>query len=244
MTHHNNLHNVDQAELTKFSDSAHKWWDSSPGGEFAALHAINPLRLNWIDGICKINGKKVLDVGCGGGILSDAMAKKGAHVLGIDLATASLKVAKLHAMEAQTANLNFQEIRTEDLAQDPKQRGSFDIVTCMEMLEHVPDPHSIVQACSDLVKPGGWVFFSTINRNHKAFLMAIVAAEYMLKLLPKGTHEYKKFITPSELAQFGRQCGLQLDSAKGLGYNPITKRHRLTDDTSVNYSLAMQKINK
>jgi 2-polyprenyl-6-hydroxyphenyl methylase / 3-demethylubiquinone-9 3-methyltransferase len=229
--------NVDPAELAKFSDLAHHWWDTS--SEFAPLHAINPLRLDWINGLASLKGKRVLDVGCGGGILADAMARKGADVLGIDLATKSLKVAQLHALEAQTPNVSYREIAAEDLATE--QAASFDIVTCMEMLEHVPDPASIVTACSALVKPGGWVFFSTINRNGRAFLQAIVGAEYVLGMLPRGTHEYAKFITPSELASFGRQAGLDIQATCGLEHNPITKRYKLSGDTRVNYMLATQK---
>jgi 2-polyprenyl-6-hydroxyphenyl methylase / 3-demethylubiquinone-9 3-methyltransferase len=229
--------NVDPAELAKFSDLAHHWWDQT--SEFAPLHAINPLRLDWINGLAALNGKRVLDVGCGGGILADAMARKGAHVLGVDLASKSLKVAQLHALEAQTPNVRYREISAEDLALE--QPASFDIVTCMEMLEHVPDPQSIVSACATLVKPGGWVFFSTLNRNGRAFLQAIVGAEYVLGMLPRGTHEYAKFITPSELATFGRKAGLDIQATRGLEHNPLTKRYKLTSDTRVNYLLATQK---
>jgi 2-polyprenyl-6-hydroxyphenyl methylase / 3-demethylubiquinone-9 3-methyltransferase len=229
--------NFDPTELSKFSDLAHHWWDTS--SEFAPLHAINPLRLDWINGLANLKGKRVLDVGCGGGILADAMARKGADVLGIDLATKSLKVAQLHALEAQTPNVSYREIAAEDLAAE--QPASFDIVTCMEMLEHVPDPASIVAACSTLVKPGGWVFFSTINRNGRAFLQAIVGAEYLLGMLPRGTHEYAKFITPSELASFGRQVGLDIQATHGLEFNPLSKRYKLSNDTRVNYMLATQK---
>lgn len=229
--------NVDPAELAKFSDLAHHWWDTT--SEFAPLHAINPLRLNWIDSLANLNGKRVLDIGCGGGILADAMARKGATVLGVDLATKSLKVAQLHALEAQTPNVSYREVSAEDLALE--QPASFDIVTCMEMLEHVPDPQSIVTACAALVKLGGWVFFSTLNRNGRAFLQAIVGAEYVLGMLPRGTHEYAKFITPSELATFGRKVGLEIQATRGLEHNPITKRYKLSDDTRVNYMLATQK---
>ncbi len=229
--------NVDPVELAKFSDLAHHWWDTS--SEFAPLHAINPLRLDWINGLANLKGKRVLDVGCGGGILTDAMARKGADVLGIDLATKSLKVAQLHALEAQTPNVSYREIAAEDLAAE--QPASFDIVTCMEMLEHVPDPASIVAACSTLVKSGGWVFFSTINRNGNAFLQAIVGAEYVLGMLPRGTHEYAKFITPSELASFGRQVGLDIQATRGLEFNPLSKRYKLSNDTRVNYLFATQK---
>jgi 2-polyprenyl-6-hydroxyphenyl methylase / 3-demethylubiquinone-9 3-methyltransferase len=229
--------NVDPAELAKFSDLAHHWWDQT--SEFAPLHAINPLRLDWINGLAALNGKRVLDVGCGGGILADAMARKGAHVLGVDLASKSLKVAQLHALEAQTPNVSYREISAEELALE--QPDSFDIVTCMEMLEHVPDPQSIVAACASLVKPGGWVFFSTLNRNGRAFWQAIVGAEYVLGMLPRGTHEYAKFITPSELATFGRKVGLDIQATRGLKHNPLTRRYKLTSDTRVNYLLATQK---
>ena len=193
--------NVDPSEIAKFSDLAHHWWDTQ--SEFAPLHAINPLRLDWINGLSPLAGKRVLDIGCGGGILADAMARKGAQVLGIDLATKSLKVAQLHALEAQTPQINYREISAEALAAE--QPASFDVVTCMEMLEHVPNPQSIVAACAALVKPGGWVYFSTINRNAKAYMFAIVGAEYVLKMLPRGTHDYAKFITPSELLGFARK---------------------------------------
>lgn len=229
--------NADPAELAKFSDLAHHWWDTQ--SEFAPLHTINPLRLDWINGLEALEGKCVLDVGCGGGILADAMARKGAEVLGIDLAGKSLKVAQLHALEAQTPRVTYREISAEDLAAE--QPGSFDVVTCMEMLEHVPDPASIVAACAALVKPGGWVFFSTLNRNPKAFLLAIVGAEYVMGMLPRGTHEYAKFITPSELAGFGRHVGLDVQAMRGLEYNPLSKRYKLSGDTSVNYMMATQK---
>ena len=229
--------NVDPAELAKFSDLAHHWWDKT--SEFAPLHVINPLRLGWINGLASLKGKRVLDIGCGGGILADAMARKGADVLGIDLATKSLKVAQLHALEALTPSVSYREISAEDLAAE--QPASFDIVTCMEMLEHVPDPKSIVEACSVLVKPGGWVFFSTINRNGRAFLQAIVGAEYVLGMLPRGTHEYAKFITPSELASYGRLAGLDIQATRGLEFNPLSKRYKLSHDTRVNYMLATQK---
>ncbi len=229
--------NVDQAELAKFSDLAHRWWD--PESEFRPLHQINPLRLEWINGIAPLQGKKVLDVGCGGGILTDAMARSGAHALGIDLAAKSLKVAQLHALEAQTPNVQYREVAVEALAAE--QPASFDVVTCMEMLEHVPDPSSIVRACAQLVKPGGHVFFSTLNRNAKSFLFAIVGAEYVLNLLPRGTHEYAKFIRPSELARDCREAGLEWQHTRGMEYNPITRRYWLSSDTSVNYIVATQR---
>ena len=229
--------NVDPAELAKFSELAHRWWD--PESEFRPLHQINPLRLGWIEGLVGLGGKRVVDVGCGGGILADAMARKGAQVLGIDLATKSLKVAQLHALEAGTAGVQYREVSAEALAAE--QPSQFDAVTCMEMLEHVPDPAAVVQACAQLVKPGGWVFFSTLNRNPKSFLFAIVGAEYLLKLLPKGTHEYARLIKPSELSQWAREAGLDLHSLKGMEYNPLSKRYWLSEDTSVNYLLACRK---
>ena len=229
--------NVDNAELAKFSELAHRWWDVN--SEFRPLHQINPLRLEWINNLASINGKAVLDVGCGGGILSDAMARSGAIVTGIDLATKSLKVAQLHALETQTPNVNYREVSAEALAAEAP--AQFDVVTCMEMLEHVPDPASIVKACATLVKPGGWVFFSTLNRNPKSFLFAIVGAEYVLNLLPKGTHEFAKFIKPSELAAYCRTAGLTLNATKGLQYNPITRRYWLDANTSVNYMIATQR---
>lgn len=229
--------NADPAELAKFSELAHRWWD--PESEFRPLHQINPLRLGWIDSLVGLSGKRVLDVGCGGGILADAMARQGADVLGIDLSVKALKVAQLHALEASTPRVQYREVSTEDFAAE--QPGAFDVVTCMEMLEHVPDPASIVQACSTLVKPGGWVFFSTLNRNPKSFLFAIVGAEYVLNLLPKGTHEYAKFIRPSELASYARHAGLELQHTRGMEYNPLTRRYWLSDDTSVNYLFATRK---
>ena len=229
--------NFDPAELAKFSDLAHRWWDKE--SEFRPLHQINPLRLEWIDNLIPVKNLRVLDVGCGGGILADAMARKGADVLGIDLSTKALKVAQLHALEAQTEGVQYREISAEALAAE--QPGSFDVVTCMEMLEHVPDPSLVVKACATLLKPGGHVFFSTINRNAKAFLFAIVGAEYVLNLLPRGTHEYAKLIKPSELAGYARSAELNLTHTKGLQYNPLTKRYWLDDDTSVNYMFATVK---
>ena len=229
--------NFDPAELAKFSDLAHRWWDKE--SEFRPLHQINPLRLAWIENIIPLKGLRVLDVGCGGGILADSMARMGADVLGIDLAGKALKVAQLHALEAQTEGVQYQEISAEALAAE--QPGSFDVVTCMEMLEHVPDPSLVVKACATLVKPGGHVFFSTINRNAKAFLFAIVGAEYVLNLLPRGTHEYAKLIKPSELAAYCRSANLNLAHTKGLQYNPLTKHYWLDANTSVNYMFATVK---
>ena len=232
-----NAANVDQAELTKFSSLAHRWWDVD--GEFGPLHAINPLRLDWIDGIAPLNRQRVLDVGCGGGILADAMARKGADVLGIDLAEKSLKVAQLHALEAGTSQITYRLVAAEALAAEMPDH--FDVVTCMEMLEHVPDPASVVQACARLAKPGGWVFFSTINRNPKSFLMAILGAEYVLNLVPRGTHEYARLLRPSQLARFCRDAGLDMQQSCGLQYNPLSRRYRLSTNTSVNYMLATRK---
>jgi 2-polyprenyl-6-hydroxyphenyl methylase/3-demethylubiquinone-9 3-methyltransferase len=229
--------NADPQELAKFSELAHRWWDTE--SEFRPLHQINPLRLDWIDGHARLRGKRVVDIGCGGGILSDSMARRGASVLGIDLASKSLKVAQLHALEASTPDVEYREVAAETLAAE--QPGTFGVVTCMEMLEHVPQPSSIVNACAALVAPGGWVFFSTINRNAKAFAFAIVGAEHVLKLLPKGTHEYAKFIRPSELAQWCRDSGLELVDTRGMEYNPLTQVYRLSDDTSVNYLIACRK---
>ena len=229
--------NADAQELAKFSDLAHRWWDTE--SEFRPLHQINPLRLDWINGHARLAGKRVLDIGCGGGILSDSMARSGATVLGIDLASKPLRVAQLHALEAGTENVDYREVAAEALAAEAP--ASFDVVTCMEMLEHVPDPSAIVAACSALVKPGGWVFFSTINRNLKSFAFAIVAAEHVLQLLPKGTHTYAKFIRPSELAQWCRSTGLELADTRGMEYNPITRRYWLSADTRVNYMIACRK---
>jgi 2-polyprenyl-6-hydroxyphenyl methylase / 3-demethylubiquinone-9 3-methyltransferase len=229
--------NFDPNELAKFSDLAHRWWDQD--SEFRPLHQINPLRLDWINATVPLAGRRVLDVGCGGGILADAMARAGAEVLGIDLATKSLKVAQLHALEAQTPRVTYREVSVEALAAEQPQ--SFDVVTCMEMLEHVPDPASIVRACSQLVKPGGWVFFSTLNRNAKSFAFAIVGAEYILGLLPRGTHEFAKFIRPSELVGWARDADLHANAMRGLEYNPLTRRYWMSDNTSVNYLVATQK---
>ena len=229
--------NADPQELAKFSDLAHRWWD--PDSEFRPLPQINPLRLAWIDSLAPLAGKQALDVGCGGGILAEAMARQGAQVLGIDLASKPLKVAMLHAMESGCSSVDYREVAAEALAAEVQ--GRFDVVTCMEMLEHVPDPSSVVRACATLVKPGGWVFFSTLNRNPKAFLFAIVGAEYVLNLLPRGTHEYAKFIRPSELARWCRDAGLQVTHTRGMGYNPLTRRYALGDDTSVNFLFACRR---
>lgn len=230
--------NVDPSELAKFSALASKWWD--PNSEFRPLHEINPLRLNWIDERVTLKGKRVLDVGCGGGILSESMARREAKVLGIDLAEKSLKVAELHKLETGVNNVDYRLVSAEQLASE--EQNTFDVVTCLEMLEHVPNPAQTIQACADLCKPGGWLFFSTINRNPKSFLFAIIGAEYVLNLLPKGTHEYKKFIKPSELAQYARQSELDFSEMIGLVYNPLTKVYRLAKDTDVNYMVACKKL--
>lgn len=222
--------NADETELKKFSELAHKWWDKN--SEFKPLHEINPLRLDYIDGLVSLKDKRVLDVGCGGGILSESMYLKGADVTGIDLGEKALNVAKLHQLES-SAKVHYQFISVEQLAIE--QPASFDVVTCMEMLEHVPDPASIVAACAKLVKPGGSIFFSTINRNPKAYLFAVVGAEYILNLLPKGTHDYAKFIKPSELSGWARQVGLTVNGMRGMSYNPLTQHYWLGDDVSVNY---------
>jgi 2-polyprenyl-6-hydroxyphenyl methylase/3-demethylubiquinone-9 3-methyltransferase len=228
--------NADAGELLKFSSLASRWWD--PNSEFKPLHRINPLRLGWIDGLCQVSGLKVVDVGCGGGILAEAMALKGAHVKGIDLAEKALKVAQLHSLESGVS-VDYEEIATEVLA--AREPGQYDLVTCMEMLEHVPDPSSIVRACSTLVRPGGTVVFSTINRNPKSFLFAIVGAEYVLRLLPRGTHEYAKFIKPSELAEAARAAGLSLIEMVGMHYNPLTQVYSLGRNVDVNYIMAYRK---
>ena len=229
--------NADPQELAKFSELAHLWWD--PDSDFRPLHRINPLRLDWVDSLAGLPGKRVLDVGCGGGILAESMARRGAHVLGIDLATKPLRVAQLHALETGAEGLEYREVAVEVLADEVPE--TFDVVTCMEMLEHVPDPASVLRACGRLARPGGWLFFSTINRNPKAFAFAIVGAEYLLRLLPKGTHEYARFIRPSELAGWCRAAGVDPVASRGLQYNPLTERYRLSDDTSVNYLLACRK---
>ena len=230
------MSNVDQSEIDKFSALAHRWWD--PTSEFKPLHAINPLRLDWIESITSLAGKKVLDVGCGGGILAESLSKAGGIVTGIDLSNKALKVAELHQLESNTS-VQYRSISAEDLAKEEPEQ--YDVVTCMEMLEHVPDPSSVVQACATLCKPGGRIFFSTLNRNPKSYLFAIIGAEYVLRLLPKGTHEYDKFIKPSELAGFTRQAGLELLEIKGMTYNPLTQIYRLGSDTDVNYMIATRK---
>jgi 2-polyprenyl-6-hydroxyphenyl methylase/3-demethylubiquinone-9 3-methyltransferase len=222
--------NADPQELAKFSELAHRWWD--PTSEFKPLHQINPLRLRWIDDAANLKGKSVLDVGCGGGILAESMAALGASVKGIDLSDKALKVAQLHLFESRR-EVDYEEISAEDLAQ--REPGRYDTLTCMEMLEHVPDPASTVKACAQLLKPGGHAFFSTINRNPKSYLFAVIGAEYILRLLPRGTHEYAKFVRPSELARYCRAAGLTLKSVIGMGYNPLTKVYSLNDDASVNY---------
>ncbi len=225
-----NTLNVDPAEIAKFEELASRWWDKQ--GEFKPLHEINPLRLHFIDERVQLNGKRILDVGCGGGILSESMAKLGADVTAIDMGKAPLSVAKLHAMESEV-EVNYQQITVEELAE--QQPHSFDAVSCMEMLEHVPDPASVIAACQKLVKPGGSVFFSTINRNPKSYLFAIVGAEYVLKMLPRGTHEYAKFIKPSELDEWARLANLQLKNITGMTFNPLTNHYKLGNDVDVNY---------
>ena len=224
--------NADKLELQKFGDLAHKWWDKT--SEFKPLHELNPLRLGYIDGLVSLKGKRVLDVGCGGGILSESMYFKGADVTGIDLGEKALNVAKLHQLESG-AKVAYQYISVEQLATE--QPASFDVVTCMEMLEHVPDPAAIVAACAKLVKPGGSIFFSTINRNPKSYLFAVIGAEYVLNLLPKGTHDYAKFIKPSELSSWVRRTDLNVANIRGMRYNPITQHYSLCDDVSVNYMM-------
>ena len=222
--------NIDHTEIAKFEALANRWWDKQ--GEFKPLHDINPLRLHYIDERVQLNGKRVLDVGCGGGILSESMAHRGARVTGIDMGKAPLSVARLHAMETDV-EIDYQQITVEELA--AQQPGAFDAVSCMEMLEHVPDPSSVIQACQTLVKPGGSVFFSTINRNPKAYLFAVIGAEYLLKMLPRGTHDYARFIKPSELDEWARMAELELKHITGLSYNPLTKNYKLGRDVDVNY---------
>ncbi len=222
--------NVDPTELQKFSDLAHRWWD--PNSEFRPLHEINPLRLDWIDRLASLKGKKVLDVGCGGGILAEAMAARGANVTGIDLAEKPLGVARLHLLESGRS-VDYRQVSAEELA--TQEAGTYDVVTCMEMLEHVPNPASTIASCAALAKPGGHVFFSTISRNPKAYLFAVIGAEYILQLLPKGTHDYAKFIKPSELSRWAKSVGLEVDEIIGMSYNPLTKAYSLGRDTDVNY---------
>lgn len=228
--------NADQAELDKFSELAHRWWD--PNSEFKPLHDINPLRLGWIDQTAGLAGKKVLDVGCGGGILAESMAACGAEVTGIDLSDKALSVAKLHLLETGQ-KADYRKISAEELAAEMTM--AFDIVTCLEMLEHVPDPASTVRACARLVRPGGRVFFSTINRNPKAYLYAVIGAEYVLNLLPRGTHDYAKFIRPAELARYCREAGLAVDKIIGMTYNPFSKSYALGADTDVNFLMSTQR---
>ncbi|MBC7415152.1 MAG: bifunctional 2-polyprenyl-6-hydroxyphenol methylase/3-demethylubiquinol 3-O-methyltransferase UbiG [Herminiimonas sp.] len=228
--------NADPLELQKFSDLAHRWWD--PTSEFRPLHEINPLRLEWINARVSLAGKNIIDIGCGGGILAEAMARKGATVTGIDLSEKALDVADLHSLESGV-KVRYEKISAEDMA--AREPASYDVVTCMEMLEHVPDPSAIVRACAQLVKPGGRVFFSTLNRNPKSYLFAIIGAEYLLRLLPRGTHDYAKFIKPAELGHFMRNAGLNLDAIKGMTYNPLTKIYSLNQDTSVNYMVATSR---
>lgn len=228
--------NADPIEIQKFSDLAHHWWD--PTSEFRPLHEINPIRLEWINSCTPIAQKKIIDVGCGGGILAESMAKKSGFVTGIDLSEKALKVADLHGLESGI-KVAYEKISAEEMAD--REAGQYDIVTCMEMLEHVPDPASVIRACAKLAKPGGNIFFSTLNRNAKAYLFAVIGAEYLLQLLPKGTHDYTKFITPAELAQSVRDAGLGLNSIRGMSYNPLTKIYSLNHDTSVNYLVACKK---
>lgn len=228
--------NADPLEIQKFSELAHRWWD--PTSEFRPLHEINPLRLEWINARVPLAGKKICDVGCGGGILAESIAKKGATVTGIDLSEKALKVADLHSLESGI-KVRYELISAEELA--AREAEEYDVVTCMEMLEHVPDPAAIVQACAKLVKPGGHIFFSTLNRNPKSYLFAIIGAEYILGLLPRGTHDYAKFITPAELSSFTRTAGLEVQALKGMTYNPLTKIYSLNQDTSVNYLMATVK---
>ena len=227
--------NVDPAEIAKFSELAHRWWDTN--SDFKPLHDINPLRLDYIDGLAGLRGKHVLDVGCGGGILAESMAQRGAQVIGIDLADKALKVAQLHVLESGN-QVEYRNVSAENYARE--QPGQFDVVTCMELLEHVPDPASTVAACAALVKPGGHVFFSTINRNLKSYLFAIIGAEYVLRMLPRGTHRYEKFIKPSELGAFCRHGGLDVREVIGMTYNPLTDHYALGADTDVNYILHCQ----
>ncbi len=226
--------NADADELRKFSELAHRWWD--PGSEFKPLHEINPLRLEWINARATLPGKRVLDVGCGGGILSESMARLGAQVTGIDLSDKALAVAELHSIECDVKNLHYEKIAAEDLAR--REPASFDVVTCMEMLEHVPNASQTVRACAALVKPGGRIFFSTLNRNAKSYLFAVIGAEYLLRMLPKGTHDYAKFITPAELTRHCRTAGLNVDEMTGLHHDPLSQRYWLAPNLDVNYMIA------
>lgn len=228
--------NVDQTEIDKFSQMAHKWWDLD--GEFKPLHQINPLRTDYIDRHAPLDAARVVDVGCGGGILTEALARRGATVTGVDLAKKSLKVAQLHALD-QGLTIDYRCVTVEALAAE--QPASFDRVVCMEMLEHVPDPQSVVSSCAALARPGGWVFFSTLNRNLKSYLMAVVGAEYVLNWLPRGTHDYARFIKPSELTRMARNAGLELADISGMRYNPLTRTYHLDNETSVNYLMACRK---
>ena len=228
--------NADPAELEKFGELAHRWWD--PQGEFRPLHELNPLRLGWIDGLAGLKGKKVLDVGCGGGILSEAMARLGAGVTGIDLSEKPLRVAQLHLLES---GLSIEYFLAAAETHSENHPDTYDAVTCMELLEHVPDPSSTVAACARLLKPGGRAFFSTLNRNPKSYLFAVIGAEYVLNMLPRGTHDYARFIKPSELSRWCRDAGLQSVELKGMTYNPVTNHYSLGDDCSVNYSLCCAK---
>lgn len=230
------MSNADPVEIEKFSQVAHKWWD--PLSEFKPLHEINPLRLNYINRHASLAGKSVLDVGCGGGILSESMAALNANVTGIDLSDKALQVAKLHLLESGR-QVTYRKIAVEDMAAECP--DTFDIVTCMEMLEHVPDPDSVIASCAKLVKPGGWVFFSTLNRNPKSYLLAILGAEYILNMLPRGTHDYAKFLKPSELAQSCRNANLTVSDLSGMSYNPLNKIYSLGNDTSVNYMIACRR---
>lgn len=236
MNAHNQTDNVDANDIARFEALAHRWWDNQ--GEFKPLHVINPLRLGFIERHTSLAGKSVLDVGCGGGILAEAMARKGASVTGIDMAEAALNVARHHAQESNI-NIDYARVQAETLAD--QQPESYDVITCMEMLEHVPNPAAIIQACATLVKPQGYIFFSTLNRNPKSFLFAILGAEYLLHLLPRGTHEYGKFIRPSELSSWCRHSGLESIEIQGMSYNPVTRAYKITADVDVNYLMATHK---
>lgn len=229
--------NVDPAEIAKFEALASRWWD--PESDFKPLHDLNPVRMSYIDSYINVAGLKVLDIGCGGGILSETLAKRGGVVTGIDMTDAPLQVAKLHALDEGVENIEYRQITAEDIAKESP--GEYDVITCMEMLEHVPKPGEILKACNTLLKPGGKAFFSTINRNPKSWLFAIAGAEYVLQLLPKGTHSYEKFIKPSELSRYARRAELKIMDMRGMNYNPITKGFKLTDDVSVNYLIATEK---